>query len=205
MDKRIKKIAAAMGLSGMMILSTPANAQSAEETINVGVDVQIAQPPIQIRRLDDINISYDPATNSADLVSEIDHFCLYVPDSVNIFLETIGTNINEQDDQKLALAESQSGELKQLSYRLTVGILSNDGPFNVFSTTNRTHEVNISTLSLLFNEEDCGGNENMNVTIAVSGLSSTASLSNGAVIESLSPGETYQFTDQVTMIVTPDI
>ena len=207
MDKRIKKIAAAMGLSGAVILSSPAAAQSAEETINVGVDVQIAQPPVQIIRLDDINISYDPELNTSGSVMGSDFFCLYVPDGGDVTLETIGTNIYAPDEELLALTESQTGELKQLSYRLIINVLTSDGPVgHLINSGNRVNSASFPTLALLFNEEDCGGSENMEVQVSVIDLNdSSPAIPNTAVINSLPPGSIYNFSDQLTVIITPVI
>ena len=208
MIKLIKKVAAILILSGIAVLPSTAMAQSAEEIVNIGLDVQIGQPAPEIRRLDDIRFSYEVNLSSTGVPtgtanSPEQYFCLHAPGTDEFTLETIGTNIFEHDNELLALTEGQTGQLNQLSYRLRIvkrDTNSRTGFETVSFTSDRVDVVSLAVDDLINNEEDCGGNDNMFMRIEMS-----IRHQNSETISSLPSGENYQFSDQITMIITPSI
>ena len=209
MNRRTRKIAAALGLSGVMALSSPAIAQSAEETVNVGLEVAITPPPPGISRLDDLTIGSFIANNFNFLpISIRDEFCIYVPGAENFEIHTSGTNVDaESAFDQLTLADTSSGTDSKIHYSIEIRRISTSSLFDetIHRTSGRVGSSAVRSIFLLRptgHLTDCDGSNNVVFKFRIDLRENSP---NRAVLDGLTPGQSYTFSDQLSLIVTPVI
>lgn len=198
MRQALRNMGVGLCYVGLALPVVPAIAQSAEDTINIGLDVQINPPP-GISRLNDIGMTATKADIGYNNATATDPFCIFVPGSDSFSLRTIGTNQeNTTGFKTLQLEENQSSTGFQLDYNIR--ITTTDGRL-LHGTEIPDKETTGIQIDDLTNGSipDCDGSENVVLKANVSLFRIEEA------VFALPPGLTYNFADQLTLIIAPDI
>ena len=205
MDKRIKKIAAAMGLSGMMILSTPANAQSAEETVTVSLDVTIAIPDPVISGLEDVSLSWTAIPGTIHRVRTIQAFCIFTPTQF-FSLTATGAATNGSINFVVEDSAQTDPDLDQLLYGISIRYSSSGSNVSLGNFRSGVQVTGID--SDLFNTDaTCSDGENVTLQVTIAGDSHPAGSpdTNDSILVQIADGLTHNYTDQLTLLIEPEI
>lgn len=194
-----KTLSGLPGICALVLISAPVSAQNVEETLNVGLEVKIGSSPT-ISRLDDISLSLTDVELDAAESGRFptDEFCAFIPGATSFSIRTIGTFTGARDSDILTLQESESGDENKLNYYVDIYRI---GAERIHRATNRdTLTSGINTDDLVNADiPDCGGEDNLALRTRFDQI-----LADYAVRD-LTPSQQYSFTDQLMIIIAPDI
>ena len=202
-----KNLAVGIGVCGLAMVSTLANAQSAEETVNVGLTVNIDIGQAAISGLEDVslNVTTLPDPPSTGNVHDRQTFCLYTP--TQFFSMTAAGASNGANTEFHLVDPAQSdASLNTIRYGISIiEVLSGTG-ISLGTFGNGVAVTGID--STLFNgDATCTGGENLELLIIVPNNAEQAGkpLDNGEILVAIADGQPHIYTDQLTLLVEPEI
>lgn len=194
-----------------------ANAQIAQENVDVAVDVQLAATPAAISGLENISFKFVDivADGPISATSEDQTFCVFTP--TQFFNLTVsGASKGPDSDLFYVQDTAQSGTDREfLAYNILLFDVFNGGEKALGSNNgnflNNTPEIGIDSDE--FNTDDiCSDGENLmlRMFIPVSSNSTpgggvNAGQYNYNVLSQLVDGQLHSYTDTLTLIVEPAI
>jgi hypothetical protein len=191
--------AAAIGLS-----ATPAAAQSAEETITVSLDVTIDIPDPVISGLEDVSLSWTEIPTSAGSVSDLQTFCVFTPTQ---FFSMTATGANSNGGSFVVEDSAQTDpDLQQIIYSVVMRDAFSGANTSLGGFGNGLQVTGID--SDLFNTDaTCSDGENVSLEISITGSSRPGGSpnTNTSILEQIADGLTHNYSDQLTLLVEPEI
>jgi hypothetical protein len=194
-----------LATAAAMFSSVPAFAQSAEETVNVGLTVNIDIGQAAISGLEDVslNVTTLPDPPSTGNTSDFQTFCLYTPTQFFSMTATGASNGANTEFHLVDPAQSDTS-LSTIRYDISItAVLSGHGFGSISNGVART-----GIDSALFNgDATCTGGENLELQIFVANNSEQAGkpLDNGEILVAIADGQPHIYTDQLTLLVEPEI
>ena len=202
--KKLNKLIALSTVAAIGLSATPAAAQSAEETITVSLDVTIDIPDPVISGLEDVSLSWTEIPGTINAEQTTQSFCIFTPTQFFSMTAT-GANTNGGDFVVADSAQTDP-DLDQLIYDVAIrdGV-SGTNPF-LGSYVNGVQVTGID--SDPFNDDEtCSGGENVNLRISIDGgrMPSGSSATNNSILAQIADGLTHNYTDQLTLLIEPEI
>ena len=196
-----KNLAVGIGVCGLAMVSTLANAQSAEETITVSLDVTIDIPDPVISGLEDVSLSWTAIPGTINGVASEQAFCIFTPTQFFSLTATGAVTTGA-----VTFAVEDSAQTDPDLDRLRYGIIIRD----VFGTAlgsfgNGTQVTGID--STLFNDDaTCSNGENVTMQTYILGNARPAgTLTNDSILAQIADSLTHNYTDQLTLLIEPEI
>lgn len=196
----------------MALTATPAAAQNAEETLNVALTVEIDIGQAVISGLDDVSFNVNELPDTSGSVStgfnarNVQRFCFFTPTQF-FSLTATGVTNNSDNDFLLLDAAQADPNLNKLRYFVSISDIFSGSRTSIGSFGNGTAVTGID--SDLFNtDETCSDGDNLELQISVApntGIRDSTLRDNGEVVAAIADGEPHNFTDQLTLLVEPEI
>ena len=191
--------AAAIGLS-----ATPAAAQSAEETITVSLDVTIDIPDPVISGLEDVSLSWTAIPGTINAVDTTQSFCIFAPTQ---FFSLTATGANTNGGSFVVADSAQTDpDLDQLIYVIAIrdGVSGTNAFLGSFANGVQVTGIDSDPFN---DDETCSGGENVTLKITIDGSSMPGGspATNNSILAQIADGLTHNYTDQLTLLIEPEI
>lgn len=193
-------------IPALALTCAPAMAQDAEETINVGLNVQIDIPDAVISGLEDVTLNWTTIPEGNNFVQASQPFCLFSP-TPRFDLTLTGTHQVASTFFHLRDAAQTDPDLDTITYAIQLEEIFN-------ASTTFTDAPSNGVPITVFNGGDfvtdatCTDGDNMQLTIIVLGESTVINPNapnNNDVLRDIADGELHSYTDQLTFILEPQI
>lgn len=203
--KNLNKLTALIGVASIAFIASPVAAQSAEETINIGLEVTIAAEDPVISGLQDVSLTWTEDPTSSASVSDLQTFCIFTPFQ---FFTMTATSFHSADvGGKFGLLNdlAPDPDIAHLVYNIALR--------DAFSGTDATLGSFVSGVAVngidsdLFNTDaTCSDGENISLEISIIGSDIVESgTTNSDILEQFVDGITRNFSDQLTILIETEI
>lgn len=189
----------------MILATSPAAAQSTDETINVGMEVTIASEEPVISGLADVSLTWDKEPSPTAVVSDVQTFCLFTP--TQFFTMTATSFQSELGFTSFRMFNDLAPDPDNayLRYNVVFRDAFSGSNASLGSFFSRTPVSDID--SNLFNTDaTCSDGDNVSLEISVVGNDQVdSSNTNEDILLELSDGVTRNFSDQLTIVIDTEV
>lgn len=206
-----RKQLAATAAIAMVCASTNTMAQSVsgEESLAVGVEVQVAAAGATVLGLEDIAIQYDGTRGAGAIYESSQLFCIYSPTRY-IDMNVAGSQKGDKSNQFYVVDSTPVSPTAQaMTYDLFFeeAVSGNNVPLG--TGTKGMVQNNVPTTGIDFGiyrtGQTCSDGENVKLTLKMIFDGGGTANPNAAVTAQLVDGQIHKFNDTVTITVTPAI
>ena len=205
------KVATLAGLT-IALAASPAAAQNAEETLNVALTVEIDIGQAVVSGLDDVSFDVNELPDTSGSVStgfsarNVQRFCLFTPTQ---FFSLTATGVTNNTDSHFLLVDAAQTDpnLDKLRYFVNIADIFSGPRTSIGSFRNGAAVTRID--SNLFNTDaTCSDGDNLELQISAApntGILDSDLRDNGEVVAAIADGQPHNYTDQLTLLVEPEI
>lgn len=203
--KNLSRLVALTGAMALSLGASPIAAQSAEETINVGLELNVGLEDPVISGLEDISLSLTETPTVLLSVSDLQIFCVFTPTRLFTMTATSFQGLSVGGRFRMFNDLAPEPDISYVIYNVVFrdAFSGTDASLGTFLSGTPVSGIDSSPFNL---DPSCSDGENVSLEVSITGGDSEGSgLTNAKVLEQFGNGVAHNFNDQLTILIEPDI